>query len=171
MSRLVQSNLLYRKICNIALNTLLFSVTNDMILIRYEMMKRLCDGAIKLGSSKINNIRRLVAGFPLRRSGFELGSSHVGPVVDRAPLGQVMWDLWWTERHWGRSCGTCGGQSATGAGHVGPVVDRAPLGQVMWDLWWTERHWGRSCGTCGGQRHWDKFSPSTSVSFATYYFH
>jgi hypothetical protein len=33
--------------------------------------------------------RRLVAGFPMRRSGFEPRSGHVGFVVDKVALGQV----------------------------------------------------------------------------------
>jgi hypothetical protein len=34
-------------------------------------------------------LKRLVAGFPPRRSGFKPGSSHVGFVVDKVTLGQV----------------------------------------------------------------------------------
>jgi hypothetical protein len=34
-------------------------------------------------------LRRLVAGFPPRRPGFETGSFHVGFVVDKMVLGQV----------------------------------------------------------------------------------
>jgi hypothetical protein len=34
-------------------------------------------------------LKRLVAGFPLRRPGFKPGSSHVGFVVDKVALGQV----------------------------------------------------------------------------------
>jgi hypothetical protein len=34
-------------------------------------------------------LRRLVAGFPPRRPGFEPGSGHVGIVVDKVALGQV----------------------------------------------------------------------------------
>jgi hypothetical protein len=34
-------------------------------------------------------LRRLVAGFPAWRSGFEPGSGHVGFVVDKVALGQV----------------------------------------------------------------------------------
>jgi hypothetical protein len=34
-------------------------------------------------------LRQLVAGFPLRRPGFEPSSSHVGFVVDQVALGQV----------------------------------------------------------------------------------
>jgi hypothetical protein len=50
----------------------------------------------------------LVAAFPPHGPGFELGSIHVGSVVDRAVLGQATSDghsgtgtdyLWWTERH------------------------------------------------------------------------
>jgi hypothetical protein len=32
-------------------------------------------------------VRRIVAGLPSRRPGFELGSGHVGFVVDKAELG------------------------------------------------------------------------------------
>jgi hypothetical protein len=35
------------------------------------------------------SLKRLVAGFPLRRPGFKSGSSHVGFVVDKVALGQV----------------------------------------------------------------------------------
>jgi hypothetical protein len=34
-------------------------------------------------------LKRLVVGFPLRRPGFEPGSSHVGFVVDKVALGHV----------------------------------------------------------------------------------
>jgi hypothetical protein len=34
-------------------------------------------------------LRRLVAGLPLRRLGFDPGSVHVGFVVDKVALGQV----------------------------------------------------------------------------------
>jgi hypothetical protein len=34
-------------------------------------------------------LKRLVAGFASRRSGFKTGSSHVGFVVDKVALGQV----------------------------------------------------------------------------------
>jgi hypothetical protein len=34
-------------------------------------------------------LRRLVAGLPQRRPGFDPGSTHVGFVVDKAALGQV----------------------------------------------------------------------------------
>jgi hypothetical protein len=39
----------------------------------------------------VSQLRRLFAGFSQRRPGFEPGS-------------QVMWDLWWTEQHWGTFC-------------------------------------------------------------------
>jgi hypothetical protein len=34
-------------------------------------------------------LKRLVAGFPTRRPGFELGSGQIGFVVDKVALGQV----------------------------------------------------------------------------------
>jgi hypothetical protein len=34
-------------------------------------------------------LRRLAAGLPLRRPGFDPGSAHVGFVVDKVALGQV----------------------------------------------------------------------------------
>jgi hypothetical protein len=54
------------------------------------------------------------AGFPPRQP----GSGYVGYVVDKAALGQVMWDTWWTKRHWARLCGIRGGQSGTGPGFL-----------------------------------------------------
>jgi hypothetical protein len=40
------------------------------------------------GMRAVSQLRRLVAGFPPRGQG--------------SKQGQVMWDLWWTKRHWGR---------------------------------------------------------------------
>jgi hypothetical protein len=37
----------------------------------------------------VPQFRKLVAGFPSQRSGFEHGSGHMGFVVDEVPLGQV----------------------------------------------------------------------------------
>jgi hypothetical protein len=37
----------------------------------------------------VSYLRRIVAGLPLRRSGFETGLGHVGFVVDKMALGQV----------------------------------------------------------------------------------
>jgi hypothetical protein len=37
----------------------------------------------------VTQVRRLVAGFPPRRPGFEPGSDHSGFVVDKVALGQV----------------------------------------------------------------------------------
>jgi hypothetical protein len=37
----------------------------------------------------IPKLKRLVAGFPLRRSGFDSGSGQVGFVVDKVSLGRV----------------------------------------------------------------------------------
>jgi hypothetical protein len=37
----------------------------------------------------VSQLRRLVAGFPQRRPGFELRSDHVGFVVDKVKLEQV----------------------------------------------------------------------------------
>jgi hypothetical protein len=39
----------------------------------------------------VPQLRRLLAGFPLRRPGFEPGSGHVGFVVDKVSLGQVFY--------------------------------------------------------------------------------
>jgi hypothetical protein len=38
----------------------------------------------------VSELRRLVAGFPLRRSGLEPGSGHEGFVVDEVALGHVL---------------------------------------------------------------------------------
>jgi hypothetical protein len=35
----------------------------------------------------VEQLRRLVTGFPLRQPGFEHGSGHVGFVVDKVALG------------------------------------------------------------------------------------
>jgi hypothetical protein len=37
----------------------------------------------------VPQLRRLVAGFPLRRSRFEPGSGHVGYMMDKAAMGQI----------------------------------------------------------------------------------
>jgi hypothetical protein len=37
-------------------------------------------------------LRGLVAGFPQRRLGLEIGSGHVGFVVDKVALGQIFYE-------------------------------------------------------------------------------
>jgi hypothetical protein len=44
---------------------------------------RLCYGR----EPNLNDLKRLVAGFPPRRAGFDLGSGQVGFVVDKVALG------------------------------------------------------------------------------------
>jgi hypothetical protein len=46
-------------------------------------------GLASHGSEAVPQLRLLVAGFLLRRPGFEPWSGHVGFVVDKAALGQV----------------------------------------------------------------------------------
>jgi hypothetical protein len=43
----------------------------------------------KYGSQAVPWLRRLAAGLPPRRPGFDPGSAHVGFVVDKMALGQV----------------------------------------------------------------------------------
>jgi hypothetical protein len=50
------------------------------------------EGKLRTGMAvmAVPQLRRVVAGFPPRRPGFEPGSSHVGSVEDRMALGQVL---------------------------------------------------------------------------------
>jgi hypothetical protein len=73
-------------------------------------------------------LRRLVAGFPQRRPGFEPRSGHVRSVVDKVPLGQVFFEYFGLPCQFSFHRLLHTHHLSTGAGTIGQLVADVPSG-------------------------------------------